>query len=141
MLSASQSCRSTVHPVTFYLFLRCDHLSLIIKPSVADTSSTAMQLVEIRARALGNAQLVGQAADPVNATAAAIFLDDLASQPELAIGQPEKPSPADIVASAAPSASQTFEVCNCTPAWFVKLGRLFYLVRHASDIPAAVEHG
>ena len=75
-----------------------------------------MQLEEIRARALGNAQLVGQAADPVNATAAAAFLDDLASQPEMAIGQPEEPSSADLVASAAPSGSQKIEVCSGTPA-------------------------
>lgn len=63
----------------------------------------------MRARALSSAQPVGQGVDPANATAAAAFLDDLASQPESLRIQPPEASPADAVGMPAP-VSETTEV-------------------------------
>ncbi|KAK9833120.1 hypothetical protein WJX74_007929 [Apatococcus lobatus] len=56
-------------------------------------------LEEMRAKALGSAQQVEPTVSPVHADAAAAFLDELASQPELAISQPEDASPAALPAS------------------------------------------
>lgn len=71
---------------------------------------------EIRARALSSAQPAGQAVDPANASAAAAFLDDLATQPESLRSQPPEASPADAASMPAP-VSETAEVCMASPVY------------------------